>query len=51
MPGIILPIKTWQTLWQWLVDKFDLQCAQLKEELATTCKTIVLSLDIWTSKH
>jgi hypothetical protein len=49
--GIMLLIKTRQTLWQWLMDKFDFQCAQLKEEPATTCKIVTLSLDIWTSKN
>jgi hypothetical protein len=33
------------------MDDFTVQRAQLKEELATTCKTISLSLDVWTSKN
>jgi hypothetical protein len=48
MPG---PFKIRQTLRQRLVDEFDLQRVQLREELAATCKTIALSLDIWTSKN
>jgi hypothetical protein len=51
IPGIALPFKTRQTLRQRLVDKFDFQRTRLKEELAATCKTIALSLDIWTSKN
>lgn len=33
------------------MDDFILQRAQLKEELRVSCKTIAISLDIWTSKN
>jgi hypothetical protein len=51
IPGIALPFTSRHTLRQRLMDDFDLQRAQLKEELKVTCKTIALSLDIWTSKN
>jgi hypothetical protein len=33
------------------MEDFDLQRAELKEELSATCKTVALSLDAWTSKN
>jgi hypothetical protein len=33
------------------VESFGKQRLQLKEELARSCKTIALSLDLWTSKN
>jgi hypothetical protein len=33
------------------MDNFKIQCLQLKEELKITCKSIALSLDIWTSQN
>lgn len=33
------------------MEDFDLQRAELKEELSATCKTIALSLDVWTSQN
>jgi hypothetical protein len=49
--GIALPFSSRHTLRQRIMDDFTVQRAQLKEELATTCKTISLSLDVWTSKN
>jgi hypothetical protein len=49
--GIALPFSSRHTLRQRLMDDFNVQRLQLKEELATTCKTIGLSLDVWTSKN
>jgi hypothetical protein len=51
IPGISLPFLSRNTLRQRLADDFDLQRVVLKEELMTTCKTIALSLDCWTSKN
>lgn len=39
------------TLKRRLEERFIHQRAQLKDELASTCQTIALSLDIWTSKN
>jgi hypothetical protein len=51
IPGITLPFESSSTVKCWLIEAFDVQCHQLKEELAMTCKLIALSLDIWTSKN
>ena len=51
IPGIALPFTSRHTLRQRLVRDFDTQRTQLKDELATTCSTIALSLDVWTSKN
>ncbi|KAJ5343499.1 uncharacterized protein N7506_003323 [Penicillium brevicompactum] len=44
IPGLTLPFKSRST-------QFKTQRSLLKEDLATTCKTIALSLDIWTSQN
>lgn len=49
--GVSLPFTSRHTLRQRLLQDFDLQRVKLKEELAATCQTIALSLDIWTSKN
>ena len=49
--GVALPFTSRHTLRQWLIDDFNLQPAQLKEESRVNCKTIALSLDVWTSKN
>jgi hypothetical protein len=51
IPGINLPFSSRSTLKRRLVETFDTQRQQLKEELAINCKSIALSLDIWTSKN
>jgi hypothetical protein len=51
IPGIQLPFESRSTVKRRLDEKFDIQRQQLKEELAMTCKSIALSLDIWTSKN
>lgn len=51
IPGIALPFTSRHTLRQRLMDDFNVQRAQLKEELRASCKTLALSLDIWTSKN
>ncbi|OGE46980.1 hypothetical protein PENARI_c080G05268 [Penicillium arizonense] len=51
IPGISLPFTSRNTLREPLLEDFNLQRAKLKEELATTCQTIALSLDVWTSKN
>lgn len=51
IPGVTLPLASRHTLRQRLMDDFDLQRVQLKEELQVSCKTIALSLDVWTSKN
>lgn len=40
-----------QTLKRRLEDEFKSQRTQLKEELTATCKSVALSLDIWTSEE
>lgn len=49
--GISLPLSSRSTLRRRLVEEFGIQRLQLKEELAVTCKSIALSLDLWTSKN
>ena len=51
IPGVSLPFSSRSTLRRRLVEEFDKQRLQLKEELAVTCKSIALSLDLWTSKN
>lgn len=51
IPGISLPFTSRHTVRQRLIENFNVQRLQLKEELSITCKTIALSLDIWTSKN
>jgi hypothetical protein len=51
IPGATLPFTSRHTLRQRLLEDFDLQRTTLKEELAATCQTIALSLDVWTSKN
>ncbi|KAK9366127.1 ribonuclease H-like domain-containing protein [Lipomyces kononenkoae] len=51
IPGITLPLSSRHTVRQRLVEDFTKQRLQLREELGSTCKTIALSLDIWTSKN
>lgn len=49
--GVLLPFTSRHTLRQRLLEDFNLQRVKLKEELAATCKTITLSLDVWISKN
>jgi hypothetical protein len=51
IPGVSLPFLSRHTLRQRLLQDFNQQRGILKEELMATCKTIALSLDVWTSKN
>ena len=51
IPGVSLPFTSRHTLRERLLGDFNLQRVMLKNELATTCQTIALSLDVWTSKN
>ncbi|KAK9369639.1 hypothetical protein V1509DRAFT_618662, partial [Lipomyces kononenkoae] len=51
IPGIALPFSSRHTLRRRLKDDFDMQRLKLKEELSRTCRTIALSLDVWTSRN
>jgi hypothetical protein len=51
IPGISLPFSSRHTVRERLVKDFALQRSYLKEELNSTCKTIALSLDVWTSRN
>jgi hypothetical protein len=46
-----MPIKTADTLHNRIKDKFCRGRSHLKQELATTCHSIALSLDVWTSEN
>ena len=51
IPEITLPFTSRSTVNRRLQEQFKTQRSLLKEDLATTCKTIALSLDIWTSQN
>ena len=51
LPGVSPPFSTRYTLRQSIYDEFTKQRLQLKDDLATTCNTIALSLDVWTSSN
>jgi hypothetical protein len=51
IPGVSLPFTSRSTVRRRLQDQFEIQRLGLKENLANTCKTIALSLDIWTSQN
>jgi hypothetical protein len=51
LPGISLPFSSRKTLSRRIDAEFHCYRAQLIEELDQTCKTIALSLDVWTSKN
>jgi hypothetical protein len=51
LPGIDLPLKSATTVKRWLVAQLADLCTYLRAELDTTCQTIGLSLDVWTSKN
>jgi hypothetical protein len=51
IPGIELPFSSRYTVRQRLMNQFVEQRCDLKYELESTCKTIALSLDVWTSKN
>jgi hypothetical protein len=46
-----LPIKTADTLRNRIEDEFCKERSRLRQELDTTCKSIALSLDGWTSEN
>jgi hypothetical protein len=46
-----LPIKTADTLRNRIEDEFYKERSRLRQELDTTCKSIALSLDGWTSEN
>ncbi|KAJ5300165.1 hypothetical protein N7508_007408 [Penicillium antarcticum] len=51
IPGIEPPFTSRHTLRDRIMQGFGIQRKNLKNELALTCKTIALSLDIWTSQN
>lgn len=51
IPGVSLPFTSRHTLREHLLEDFDLHRMRLKNDPATTCQTIALSLDVWTSKN
>jgi hypothetical protein len=51
IPGIEPPFTSRHTLRDRIMQEFVIQRTNLKSELAFTCKTIALSLDIWTSQN
>ncbi|KAK9364464.1 hypothetical protein V1509DRAFT_643652 [Lipomyces kononenkoae] len=51
LPGIELPLKSASTVKRRLVPRFEECPENLKRDLESTCITIGLSLDVWTSKN
>jgi hypothetical protein len=51
IPNITLPFSSRETLTRRIDTEFNLYRAQLIQDLAETCQTIALSLDIWTSEN
>ncbi|KAK9371827.1 uncharacterized protein V1513DRAFT_386091 [Lipomyces chichibuensis] len=51
LPGIELPLKSASTVKRRLVARLAESRENLKRELESTCVTIGLSLDVWTSKN
>jgi hypothetical protein len=49
--GVSPPFSTRYTLRLAIEDEFKKQRLQLKDDLSTTCSTIALSLDVWTSSN
>ena len=50
LPGVFLPFTSACSVSRRIMDKFDMYRSQLKEDLSTTCKTVAISLDVWTSE-
>jgi hypothetical protein len=51
IPGIDPPFTSRHTLRDRIMQEFSIQRNKLKSELTLTCKTISLSLDVWTSQN
>ena len=51
LPGPSLPFTSRMTLKRRLEKEFEAQQSELKVELFSTCKTLALSLDVWTSQN
>ncbi|KAK9312050.1 hypothetical protein V1524DRAFT_466634, partial [Lipomyces starkeyi] len=51
LPGVTLPFGSRRTLQRRTESEFVQYRLKLREELAATCNTIALSLDVWTSKN
>jgi hypothetical protein len=51
LPDVLLPFSSSRTLVRRIDSDFDYGRVQLIDELARTCSTIALSLDVWTSKN
>ncbi len=51
LPGIELPITSGTSLKRLIEKDFDTTRHQLKNDLAQTCESISLSLDVWTSSN
>lgn len=50
LPGVFLPFTSACSVSRRIMEKFDTYRYQLKEDLSTTCKTVAISLDVWTSE-
>jgi hypothetical protein len=51
IPGIELPWKSADTVKNRLTNRLEFARSGLKEDLEKTCKTLGISLDLWTSKN
>ncbi|RKF73594.1 putative AC transposase, partial [Golovinomyces cichoracearum] len=51
LPGVALPFQSRKTISRRIETDFQAQRAKLIEDLASTCRSISLSLDVWTSKN
>jgi hypothetical protein len=51
IPGISMPFTSRRTLQRRVEEKFQDTITKLAEELNSTCESISLSLDVWTSKN
>lgn len=49
--GIPIPFNCRRTMVRRIEEEFDQRRTQLIDELARTCQTVALSLDVWTSKN
>jgi hAT family C-terminal dimerisation region/Domain of unknown function (DUF4413) len=49
--GINVPVKTADTLRNRIKDEYHRYRDSVKQELNTTCRTVALSLDLWTSEN
>lgn len=50
LPGVSLPFTSACSVRRRIMDKFDTYRSQLNVDLATTCETVAISLDVWISE-